>query len=114
MDSVKDEDRQALERSWQTLIDHRVPISMEVRFKTSWEDRNGNKGDTWVLASAYPEKDNRKSIFGSITNISAQKFAEDLQKRRMEEAVELKRQQENFIDITSHEMRSMYNPGKRS
>jgi signal transduction histidine kinase len=31
---------------------------------------------------------------------------EDLQKRRMEEAMELKRQQENFIDITSHEMRN--------
>lgn len=109
MDSVKDEDRETLEKSWQTLIEHRIPISAEFRFKTPWEDRNGNKGDTWVLASAYPEKDDQggvKSIFGSITNISPQKFAEDLQKRRMEEAVELKRQQENFIDITSHEMRN--------
>lgn len=32
--------------------------------------------------------------------------AEDFQKRRMEEAIELKRQQENFIDMTSHEMRN--------
>lgn len=41
-----------------------------------------------------------------MTNISQQKWAEDIQKRRMEEAVEMKRQQENFIDITSHEMRN--------
>jgi signal transduction histidine kinase len=47
-----------------------------------------------------------KSVFGSITNISSQKWAEGFQKRKMEEAVELKRQQENFIDITSHEMRN--------
>ncbi|KAF2716077.1 hypothetical protein K431DRAFT_316794 [Polychaeton citri CBS 116435] len=47
-----------------------------------------------------------KSIFGVITNISQQKWAEGLQRRRMEEAMELKRQQENFIDITSHEMRN--------
>lgn len=47
-----------------------------------------------------------KSIFGSITNISQQKWAEGFQKRKTEEAVELKRQQENFIDITSHEMRN--------
>lgn len=33
-------------------------------------------------------------------------MAEELQKRRLEEAVELKRQQENFIDITSHEIRN--------
>jgi signal transduction histidine kinase len=62
-----------------------------------------------VLFSAFPEKDESgqlKSVFGSITNISPQKWAEGFQKRKMEEAVELKRQQENFIDITSHEMRN--------
>jgi len=59
--------------------------------------------------SVYPEKDeagNLKSIFGCITDISVQKRAEDFEKRRREEAVEMKRQQENFIDITSHEMRN--------
>jgi signal transduction histidine kinase len=59
--------------------------------------------------SAYPEKNAEgglKSVFGSLTDISQQKWVEDFQKRRMEEAVELKRQQENFIDITSHEMRN--------
>lgn len=85
------------------------PVTSEFRFKAQWQDRNGNRGDTWVLFSACPEKhpDGRlKSVFGSITDISKQKWAEGIQTRKMEEAVELKRQQENFIDITSHEMRN--------
>lgn len=109
MDYVQEADRPSLDKSWQKLINNRIPMSSEFRFKHPWRDRNGNSGDTWVLASAYPERGadgQLKRIFGSITDISSQKFAEGLQKRRMEEAVELKRQQENFIDITSHEMRN--------
>ena len=41
-----------------------------------------------------------------MTNISDQKFAEKMQTKRMEEAVERKRQQERYIDTTSHEMRN--------
>ena len=109
LDSVKEDDHDMVNNAWRNLVDNTVPMNIEFRFKAPWEDRNGNKGDTWVLASAYPEKTqggHLQSIFGSITNISQQKWAEDFQKRRMEEAVEMKRQQENFIDITSHEMRN--------
>ena len=109
MDSVKDEDKEMVQRMWNNLIHHKIPMSAEFRFNTPWEDRNGNSGDTWVLGSAYPEKDeegNLKSAFGSITNISQLKWAEDFQKKRKEEAVEMKRQQSNFIDMTSHEMRN--------
>ena len=106
---VKPEDKEKVLHLWSELVQNAVPINAEFRFKTSWEDPNGNKGDTWALASAYPEKSSNgklKGIFGSITNISRQKWAEHFEKRRMEEAIELKRQQENFIDITSHEMRN--------
>ena len=109
MSSVKDEDKEMVERMWNNLIHNKIPMSAEFRFKTPWEDREGNVGDTWVLGSAYPEKDedgNLKSAFGSITNISQLKWAEDYQKKRKEEAVEMKRQQSNFIDMTSHEMRN--------
>lgn len=70
---------------------------------------NGHPIQTWVLMSAYPEKDETgavKAIFGCITDISEQKWAENFQKQRRDEAMELKRQQENFIDMTSHEMRN--------
>ncbi|KAI0397417.1 histidine kinase [Xylariaceae sp. FL0594] len=108
MESVKDEDRPALEAVWQRLLTEKVAITHEFRFKCSRHE-GGVIIETWVLMSAYPEKDvdgGIKGIFGCITNISQQKLAEQIQTQRREEAVELKRQQENFIDITSHEMRN--------
>lgn len=109
MDYVKVEDKETLRKLWSELVHNAVPLNAEIRFQRTWIDQNGNKGDTWALASAFPERgaDGRvKVIFGSITDISQQKWAEHFEKRRMEEAVEMKRQQENFIDITSHEMRN--------
>nr|AAR29892.1 putative histidine kinase HHK13p [Bipolaris maydis] len=106
---VRDEDQPLILEHWERLVNDTTPINLEFRFKAPWEDRDRTKSDTWVLFSAFPEKDEHgqlKSVFGSITNISPQKWAEGFQKRKMEEAVELKRQQENFIDITSHEMRN--------
>jgi hypothetical protein len=104
MDSIQEVDRAGVETVWAALVNQKTAITHEFRFKTPWEDRNGNRSDTWVLMSAYPERDidgHLKSVFGSITNISQQKWAEGFQKRRMEEAIEMKRQQENFIDMTS-------------
>lgn len=109
IDYVKEEDQSLIVEHWKRLVENAAAINVEFRFKTPWVDRNHNKSDTWVLFSAFAEKDENgmlKSVFGSITNISPQKWAEGFQKRKMEEAVELKRQQENFIDITSHEMRN--------
>jgi PAS domain S-box-containing protein len=106
---VVDDDQEKVREMWNTMLDKRCAISLEFRFKTPWHDRVGNKGSTWVLTSASPERDEDgriQQIFGSMTDISAQKFAENLQTRRMEEAVELKRQQERYIDTTSHEMRN--------
>ncbi|KAG5981356.1 hypothetical protein E4U55_003012 [Claviceps digitariae] len=108
MTSVRDEDVPRLEAAWDSLINEKVTVSLEFRFKCS-QQSNGTTIDTWVLMSAFPEKKpdgTLKSIFGCITDISSQKWAEKVQNERREEAVELKRQQENFIDITSHEMRN--------
>lgn len=43
---------------------------------------------------------------GSIADISHLKWAQGLQDQRLKEAEETKRQQNEFIDITSHEMRN--------
>ena len=109
MDCVKHEDKEMVRDLWSELVDSATAINAEFRLEACWEGPNGSKGDTWVLASAYPEKDpggNLKGIYGSLTNISRQKWAEYVKKRRLEEAMEVKRQQENFVDITSHEMRN--------
>ncbi|UKZ75397.1 hypothetical protein TrVFT333_003082 [Trichoderma virens FT-333] len=108
MDSVRIEDRPGLATAWTRLLEQKVIISVEFRFNCS-QLCGDHTVDTWVLMSAFPEKDadgNLTSIFGCITDISSQKWAEKVQNERREEAVELKRQQENFIDITSHEMRN--------
>ena len=109
MDAIVDVDRAGFQQLWANLVDKRLVLNTEIRFKAKWTDRYGNDGDTWILAMAEPQQDeagNTKLILGSMTNISEQKWAEHFEKRRMEEAVELRRQQENFIDITSHEMRN--------
>jgi PAS domain S-box-containing protein len=101
---VKEEDRERCRKTWDIVVNELTPVRVEFRFKHPWKDEFGNTGETWALASSFPEKtlDGKlKSIFGSVTDISTQKFAEGLQKKRMEEAMEMKRQQENFVDITS-------------
>lgn len=103
VDYVLDSDVSLVTQLWHDLVDKRKPVSTEFRFRAPWIDKGGVTGETWVLFSAYPETNENgslKSVFGSITNISSQKWAQGLQKLKMEEAVELKRQQENFIDIT--------------
>jgi PAS domain S-box-containing protein len=109
MQSIRDEDRPQVEQVWRRLVDEKTAITHEFRFKNTRTAHDGHPIDTWVLMSAYPEKDangDLKSIFGCMTDISQQKWAENFQKLRREEALEMKRQQENFIDITSHEMRN--------
>ncbi|KAH7634237.1 putative histidine kinase group protein [Sordaria sp. MPI-SDFR-AT-0083] len=109
MQSIRDEDRDGVVNVWRHLVEEKVPVTYEFRFNGTRKIVDGHTVDTWALMSAYPERDETgelKSIFGCITDISQQKWAEDFQKRRRDEAVELKRQQENFIDITSHEMRN--------
>lgn len=105
MESIKEEDQEGVKQIWKKVTQETTSATHEFRFKTPWVDPNGNRGNTWVLMSAYPEKDANgklKSVFGSITNISQQKWAEDYQKREASNAIELKRQQENFIDMTSY------------
>ncbi|KAG7293403.1 hypothetical protein NEMBOFW57_003453 [Staphylotrichum longicolle] len=109
MQSIRDEDRLGTELAWRRVVEEKIAVTHEFRFNGSRELIDGHSVDIWGLLSAYPERDEfgeLKSIFGCITDISQQKWAEDFQKQRRDEAVELKRQQENFIDITSHEMRN--------
>lgn len=63
----------------------------------------------WILSAASPDLDENGSVrclTGCITNVSELKWAEQLQLRTAEAAVRDKKQQEEFIDITSHELRN--------
>ncbi|TVY16498.1 Hybrid signal transduction histidine kinase K [Lachnellula arida] len=110
---IMEEDHAEMNREWPKLLDGER-VSFELRLKRPFvadEIIGGENvaGSTWIIVSAYAEKDpdgNVVGILGCITNISRQKWAEGVQKRKMLEAIEWKRQQENFIDMTSHEMRN--------
>lgn len=66
------------------------------------------EGETWVAAAAHAEyKDGQVvNVVGTVADISRHKWMESFQQRRTAEALELKRQQEAFMDMTSHEARN--------
>ncbi|ESZ97238.1 putative histidine kinase M3YPp [Sclerotinia borealis F-4128] len=111
--SLMEEDLPLMELNWKKLMDGE-PVAFEIRLRTLFKgaDKIGDEeidGAIWTIVAAYPEKADDGTVvgvLGCMTDISRQKWAEDFQKRKMLEAVELKRQQENFIDMTSHEMRN--------
>jgi hypothetical protein len=105
---VMEEDHPIVDREWEKFSGGET-TSFEIRLKEPFVaeeivDEEKVEGFTWVVAGAYAEKAHDGTvvgILGCLTDVSRQKLAEGFQKRRMLEAVELKRQQENFIDMTS-------------
>jgi signal transduction histidine kinase/CheY-like chemotaxis protein len=95
----------------------KVPIYFELRTTMPWKppgDSDEPDGEPqthykWILCSAYPELDDNNDIVeivGNVTDISKQKWAEGLQKLKIDSALQSKRHLEHFIDTTSHEMRN--------
>lgn len=89
-------------------------ITFEVQFKKPWTSRGdgveASLDRTWALGIVQPEysEDGKlRNTLGCITDISSVKWAEKIQSVRLSEAIEQKRQQENFLDVTSHEMSSL-------
>lgn len=98
---------------WENYRKSRCDESLvfEVQFKKPWTQKHGN-GEvsldrTYALGIVQPEYNEDgtlKGTLGCITDISLSKWAEKVQSARLAEAIEQKRQQENFLDVTSHEM----------
>ncbi|KAL1797756.1 hypothetical protein ACET3X_004362 [Alternaria dauci] len=80
------------------------PHTFTIYLKKKWTGPDGIPTPTWILVSATAYTDG--TIMGTMTDVSQMAWAEAIQKNRVEEALESKRQQENFIDMTSHEMRN--------
>ncbi|KAI5364752.1 Putative PAS domain, signal transduction response regulator, receiver domain, CheY-like superfamily [Septoria linicola] len=85
------------------------PLTFEFELLRLWADGQGGMMKTTALAAAYPELSDTGDIItfaGTLTDITHLRWAERLQKLRTDEAVEAKRQQEHFIDMTCHEIRN--------
>jgi signal transduction histidine kinase/CheY-like chemotaxis protein/PAS domain-containing protein len=109
------EDIAFCENLFTSLVVDKSPICFELKTKMPWHppDADGRTdGEVyyrWILCSAYPETNAQGEMFeivGNVTDISKQKWAEDVQKRRSDSAVQSKTHLEHFIDTTSHEMRN--------
>ena len=109
---VYEPDLPVIEAEWSNLQAGKS-VSFEIRMKKEWQAINPFSGETldleytWVLAMASQHTTkNGPTIMGCLIDINRQKWAEDFHKRKTEEAIQMKQQQERFIDMTSHEMRN--------
>lgn len=112
-DHIHPDDLKHFREVWERGVEQKMPFTIEHRLKKPWvamESGQQISGETWLLANAFPEIDSDgktvTSIQGWLTDISHRKFTDNLVSRKLEEALENKRQTENFIDMTSHEMRN--------
>ncbi|KAF2447736.1 aerobic respiration control sensor protein arcB [Karstenula rhodostoma CBS 690.94] len=109
---MSEESRRRGEVMWSKMMEDYKPRQEEFHLTgTDYVPRDlaGEPIEYWVLATSQPEVDAHgkvKSIMGSIADISHLKWVQGLQEQRLKEAEETKRQQNEFIDITSHEMRN--------
>jgi PAS domain S-box-containing protein len=112
MEQIMESSKSTMRDGWHRMAVDRSSWTGELQLKkllVTPVDLNGEAIDYWVMVNAQPEfasDGSIRSIMGSITDISHLKWAQGLQNRRLQEAEETRRQQNEFIDITSHEMRN--------
>ncbi|TKA72244.1 hypothetical protein B0A49_06071 [Cryomyces minteri] len=88
---------------------HKRPQSTELRLRRKWTPPGSSAEEhRWVLCSSIPNIEDGEvtGVTGCLMDISHQMWNLILQKNSAHAAEEAKRQQERFIDITSHEMRN--------
>jgi PAS domain-containing protein len=91
------EDLHIVEEAWRVLLEENQPISIEYRIKRTYESSDGVRSQAWILAKAVPDVNSEgvvTGVMGSMTDISQFKWAESVQRIRMDELLESKRQQE--------------------
>lgn len=112
MDFIMPSSTRTMDDGWHRLVNEHRPWSGELQLKIRKAkplNLHGEAVDYWCMFSAQPEiasDGSLRSVMGSITDISHMKWAQGLQEHQLREAEETRRQQNEFIDITSHEMRN--------
>lgn len=103
------ENQNHIGRQLEEMTETKQPAQFQFELLRLWENDQGLKMPACVIAGAYPELNQDGEITGfagTLTDVTHLRWAETLQKQRLEEAIEAKRQQENFIDMTCHEIRN--------
>jgi len=114
-DVIHEEDQKAAEMKLAQGIIEKIEIADTLRLKRTWQPPASPSNETeieeepaWVLYQAYPHIEDGQvtSLMGCLTDISSLKWAEKVQARSAEAAQRARQRQEEFIDITSHEIRN--------
>ncbi|KAB8292244.1 hypothetical protein EYC80_007986 [Monilinia laxa] len=104
-----------LTRAWAEVVEEKKARTLHTRIDKPWKapELNIDGEEQWteshMMLAIYPDLDNEgnvSTIMSCITDISELKWSENQLRARMEQALEMKKQQERFIDMTSHEMRN--------
>jgi hypothetical protein len=104
---IEQQDHEDFWNEWRKLTVDQEEVSSQLRLKKPWIRPDGTdsvRDTTWILFLAVPQLDEDGKlgkVFGCTTDISHFKWAESVQLRSRLQAEEAKRQQENFIDMTS-------------
>ncbi|KAF2431352.1 hypothetical protein EJ08DRAFT_713029 [Tothia fuscella] len=112
LEVIREEYLDIMAENWRRLTEEKRAVSFELALYKPWHSIDPTTseqitGPSYIIAAATVQQiGNNWYISGALTDISYQKWVEGLQSQRRQEAVELKRQQENFMDMTSHEMRN--------
>lgn len=108
--TVAEEDQPVVKRVCDLVVTTRKAEVFQLRMKNMYTAADGKRYRRWVEWTITPEFADDgttvRTLLACGSNISHLKWAEDLQRIRFEEALEAKRQQENFVDMTSHELRN--------
>ncbi|KAK6541364.1 hypothetical protein TWF694_007177 [Orbilia ellipsospora] len=106
---VHPEDREGLFAGLANIGEAQEPVVQCVRWIKPYTTKDGQVTDRWTVGMSRPEYSEDGALMGYLgvtTSIAEQKLRESTQKKLLEDARELKRQQDNFVDIASHEMRN--------
>ncbi|QSZ32681.1 hypothetical protein DSL72_002260 [Monilinia vaccinii-corymbosi] len=102
-------------RAWAEVVEEKKAVTLQTRINNPWkaQELNIDGEEQWaeshLMLAMYPDLDNQgnvSTIMSCTTDISELKWSENQLRARMEQALEMKKQQERFIDMTSHEVRN--------
>ena len=113
LDFVAADSLDDMKDAWDRVCKDHTVWSGEVKLKGFRQDNSlsidGRQPERWILFTAQAETnddDVLRSVMGSITDISHLKWVQGLQDQRLQEAERIRRSQNEFIDMTCHEMRN--------
>lgn len=110
---VVEEDKPLLKQAMNRLTFKGTKASAEIRLNNLWTEDDSAENEIvaprCIIASMRPVKTSGgviETVTGCLVDMTLQKQQIEMERQRRDEAIESKRQQENFIDMTSHEMRN--------